>query len=180
MRFVISGEWTKNRLLQTIVVLFVLYMALLWLTNALLYFQKMSLSYRSVVEYYLGAEGRFLPPKSYQGMLEVTHFHLFAMGMLLLTLTHLMLFVPLHPRAKAWLIGLSFLSALADEGGGWLVRFVHPLFAYVKIGGFVLLEGSLAALIAASLWAVFFGSQGAYSGGQEQKTLAAGRGGVWP
>ena len=95
MRFVITGEWSRNRLLQTIVVLYSVYVAGLWLTNALLYFQKMNLWPSSVVDYYHGNEELFTSPRSYQGMLEVSHFHLFAMGMLLLVLTHLMLFVPL-------------------------------------------------------------------------------------
>jgi hypothetical protein len=95
VRFVVTGEWTRNRLLQTIVVLYALYVAGLWITNTLLYFSKMALTYSSVVEYYLGSDERFLSPRSYQGLLEVSHFHLFAMGMLLLVLTHLMLFVPL-------------------------------------------------------------------------------------
>jgi hypothetical protein len=162
VRFVITGEWTRNRLLQRIVVLYAIYVAGLWLTNAMLYFNKMSLSYGSVVEYYLGSEERFLTPRSYEGMLEVAHFHLFAMGMLLLVLTHLMLFVPLSGRAKAWLITLPFLAALLDEGSGWLVRFVSPLFAWAKIAGFLLLQGSLAALVALSLWAVLSGSQRNY------------------
>ena len=59
MRFVITGEWTRNRLLQTIVALYAIYVAGLWLTNALLYFSKMSLSYASVVAYYLGSEESF-------------------------------------------------------------------------------------------------------------------------
>jgi hypothetical protein len=162
VRFVITGEWTRNRLLQTIVVLYAVYVGGLWLTNALLYFSKMSLSAASVVEYYLGSEERFLSPRSYQGMLEVAHFHLFAMGMLLLVLTHLMLFVPLRPRTKAWLIALPFVAALLDEGAGWAVRFVHPGFAWAKIGGFLLLQGSLGALIVLALWAVFTGSQQNY------------------
>jgi hypothetical protein len=164
VRFVITGEWNRNRLLQTIVVLYSFYVIGLWVTNALLYFNKMSLSAASVVEYYLGSEERFLSPRSYQGLLEVSHFHLFAMGMLLLVLTHLVLFVPLSNRTKAWLIAVPFLSALLDEGSGWAVRFVHPLFAYLKIAGFLLLEGSLAALVGLSLWAVFSGSQSNYSG----------------
>ncbi len=159
MRFVITGEWTRNRLLQTIVALYALYVSALWVTNALLYFSKMSLSYASVVAYYLGSEQRFLPPRSYQGLLEVSHFHLFAMGTLLLVLTHLMLFVPLKNGTKAWLIALPFLSGFLDEGSGWLVRFVHPGFAYLKIASFLLLQGSLAALIIAALWAVFTGSR---------------------
>ncbi len=159
MRFVVTGEWTRNRLLQTIVVLYAVYVAGLWLTNALLYFSKMSLAPASVVEYYLGSEQRFLSPRSYQGLLEVSHFHLFAMGLLLLVLTHLMLFVPISNRAKAWLIVLPFGAAILDEGAGWLVRFGHPGFAWAKIGGFLLLQGSLAALIIVALWAVFVGSQ---------------------
>jgi hypothetical protein len=162
VRFVITGEWTRNRLLQTIVVLYAIYVGGLWLTNALLYFSKMSLSAASVVEYYLGSEERFLSPRSYEGMLEVAHFHLFAMGMLLLVLTHLMLFVPLAARAKAWLIVLPFAAALLDEGAGWAVRFVSPAFAVAKIAGFLLLQASLGALIVLSLWAVFSGSQNNY------------------
>lgn len=168
MRYVITGEWSKNRLLQLIIVIFVIYVTGLWLTNGLLYFQKMGLSYTSVTEYYLGSEERFLQPRTYQGMLEVSHFHLFAMGLLLLTLTHLMLFVPISSNLKAWFIVIPFSSALVDEGSSWLVRFVHPLFAYLKIAGFLALEISLAALIAVSLWAVLAGSQETYRNGQRQ------------
>jgi hypothetical protein len=162
MRFVITGEFSRNRLLQTIIVLFVLYVGLLWISNALLYFHKMDLTYTSVVEYYLGSEEKFMQPRSYQGMLEISHFHFFAMGMLLLTLTHLMLFVPLASRYKPLLITWSFLSAICDEGANWLVRFVHPLFAYFKIVSFLSLEISLAVLMGLSLWAAFSGSQEQY------------------
>ncbi len=169
MRFVVTGEWTRNRLLQTIVVLYSAYVSGLWLTNALLYFQKMSLTPASVVAYYLGSEERFLPARSYAGLLEVSHFHLFAMGMLLLVMTHLMLFVPLRNSTKAWLIALPFGAAFLDESAGWLVRFASPHFAWLKIGGFLLLQGSLALLIILSLWAVFSGSGENYSGDQEDK-----------
>ena len=168
MRFVITGEWTRNRLLQTIVVLYALYVIGLWLTNALLYFSKMSLTASSVIDYYLGSEERFLSPRSYQGLLEVSHFHLFAMGMLLLVLTHLILFVPLRNTTKAWLIIVPFFAAILDESAGWLVRFASPNFAYLKIAGFLLLEASLAVLVAVSLWSVFAGSQHNYNGGSSE------------
>jgi len=159
MRFVITGEWSRNRLLQTIIVIYCLYVALLWVTNALLYFEKMGLDYASVVAYYHGDEERFLSPRSYQGLLEVSHFHLFAMGMLLLVLTHLVLFVPLRNATKAWLVALPFAAALLDEGAGWAVRFIDPVFAYAKIAGFLSLQASLAALVGVSLGAVFAGGQ---------------------
>jgi hypothetical protein len=140
------------------------YVVLLWCTNAMLYFSKMSLYPSSVVDYYLGNEALFTSPRSYQGLLEVSHFHLFAMGMLLLVLTHLMLFVPLSNRSKAWLIAAPFASALLDEGASWLVRFVDPSFAWAKIAGFLALQTSLAVLVGLSLWTVFAGTQKNYNG----------------
>lgn len=166
MRFVVTGEWSRNRLLQTIVVLYVLYVAGLWVTNALLYFAKMGLTPGSVAVYYLGSEETFREPRTYQGLLEVSHFHLFAMGMLLLVLTHLVLFVPIRNRAKIWLIAVPFGSALLDEGSSWLVRYGGAAFAWLKIAGFLLLQGSLLALMGVSLWAVFSGSGRNYRSGE--------------
>jgi hypothetical protein len=162
VRWFVTGEWSRNRLLQTIVVLYALYVVGFWLTNTLLYFSKMGLTYASVVGYYLGSEAAFLPERSYQSLLEVSHFHLFAMGMLLLVLTHLVLFVPMAQKTKLVLIVVPFVSALVDESAGWLVRFVHPLFAYAKIAGFLALQTSLAVLVGVSLWAVFSGTQENY------------------
>jgi hypothetical protein len=159
VRFFVTGEWSRNRLLQTIVVLYAFYVVGFWLTNVGLYFSHMDLSYLSVVDYYLGSEARFQPARSYQGLLEVSHFHLFAMGMLLLVLTHLMLFVPVGNGTKLALIVIPFASALLDEGAGWGVRFAHPGFAYLKIAGFLALQTSLAVLVGVSLWAVFAGAQ---------------------
>ncbi len=162
MRFIVTGEWSRNRLLQVIVFLYVLYVAALWVTNALLYFAKMSLSYESVVSYYRGNEELFLSPRSYQGLLEVSHYHLFAFGMLLLLMTHLMLFIPVKSSWKVWLISVPFLAGFLDEGASWLVRFGHPGFAYLKIAGFLLLQTSLAVLIVISLWAVSVGASDNY------------------
>jgi hypothetical protein len=43
---------------------------------------------------------------------------------------------------------------LADEAGGWLVRFVNPLFSWFKIIAFLLLEFSLAALLVVIIYAL--------------------------
>lgn len=147
MRYFVTGEQHRKALLNALVLMFLGYIALLWVSNGLMYFNHMDLTPDSVVLYYLGSEEQFTPPRSYQGMLEVSHFHLFSMGMLVLTLTHLMLMTEFSVRLKIWLSGLTYLSALADEAGGWLVRFVDPLFAWFKIAAFLLLEFSLATLL---------------------------------
>ncbi len=148
MRFVVTGEWRENHLLRLILASFLVYVVIFWITNALLYFARMGLSYESVVAHYQGDAAQYLSPRSYLVLLEISHAHLFAMGILLLTLTHLVLFVPIGVPIKAALIVAAFVSALLDEAGGWLIRFGHPAFAYVKILGFAGLEITLGVMIA--------------------------------
>lgn len=149
MRFVITGEWSRNRLLRLIVFLFLGYMLLFVISSALLYFTRMGLDPGSVQLYFLGEPhlefGR--PPRPYASMVETSHMHLFAMGMLVMVLTHLLLFVPIKPAVKGWLVLIAFSAALLDEGANWLVRFVDPAFAWLKIGAFVTMELSLSALV---------------------------------
>ena len=165
MRFVVSAEWSRNRLLKVIVLCFLVYTLVLWVTNAGLYFTKMGLTPASVVEYYRGNEERFLQPRSVRGLLEVLHFHTFAMGMLLVTLTHLVLFVPISMRVKTWGIATAFVSGMAGELSGWGVRFVHPAFAYLKIGFFLALEGVILWLMVVVAWALLFEVPSAYADG---------------
>lgn len=147
MRFFVTGEQNRQLLLNSLILMFLGYVALLWISNGMMYFHKMGLTPESVIDYYRGSDQDFGQPKSYQSLLEVSHFHLFAMGMLVLTLTHLMLMTNLPLLIKVWLSGVIYFAALANEVAGWLVRFVHPDFAYFKIAMFLLLESSLAALI---------------------------------
>jgi hypothetical protein len=147
MRYFVTGEQQRKSLLNAMVLMFLGYVALLWISNGMMYFHHMDLTPQSVIAYYLGSEEQFTPPRSYQGMLEVSHFHFFAMGILIITLTHLMLMTEFSIQLKIWVSGLTYISALADEAAGWLVRFIHPAFAYFKIAAFLMLELSLAALL---------------------------------
>ena len=166
MRFVVTGEWTRNRLLKVIVWCFLVYTLVLWGTNAGLYFSKMGLTPGSVIEYYRGNEEKFLQPRSLQGLLETLHFHAFAMGILLVTLTHLVLFVPISMRTKAIGIATAFTSGMLGELSGWGVRFVHPGCAYLKILCFLLLEGSILWLVIAVGRALLMRAPSAYTQGQ--------------
>jgi hypothetical protein len=159
VRFTVTGEWDHNRLLQVVVVLYSFFVILLWITNWMLYFDAMDFTTASVVDHFLGNEAEFRSPRTYRGMVELAHFHLFAMGMLMMVLTHLALFVPVGTRLKIALVVVPFFSALASEGAGWLVRYGGAGFAWTKIAGVLLLQGSLAVLVAISLWSVFAGNQ---------------------
>lgn len=147
MRFFVTGEQNRHRIMNTIVLIFLIYMILFWISVGLMYFERMDLTVASVKAYYLGDPSRFTEPRSYQSLLEVSHAHLFSMGLLAVTLTHLLLFAEIDERIKLWLSLLVYAGAVGDELSGWLVRFVHPHCAYLKIFLFLMLETSLALLI---------------------------------
>ena len=119
----------------------------LWGTNFFFYFSKMGLTPRSVVDYYRGSEALFTQPRSFETMLETTHFHLPMMAVVVLILTHLAIFAPFSRRTKTWIISGTFGSALLEEGSGWLVRFVWTGFAILKILSFFVFQFFMAFLL---------------------------------
>ena len=50
-------------------------------------------------------------------MTETLHIHMAMMSVVLLLLTHLVIFIPMPQRTKVWLITATFVSALARGGG---------------------------------------------------------------
>ena len=69
MRYFVTGEQNRQLLLNTVVLLFMVYMLVLWVSIGLMYFHKMNLTADSVVAYYLGSEANFTEPRSYQSLL---------------------------------------------------------------------------------------------------------------
>lgn len=144
-----KGGFQNQPLMRLTLGLTLLFLVGLWITNFFMYFSKMGLTPHSVVEYYLGSETQFTLPRSYQSMLETSHFHLPIMAIVILMLTHLVIFVPLKNSLKVLLILISFLSAFLGEGAGWLVRFVSPHFAFLKILCFIVFQTMMGLLLAA-------------------------------
>jgi hypothetical protein len=149
MKYLQDGSHAHQPLMRLSLALTLLLLLGFWATNFAMYFSRMGLDAPSVVAYYNGSEADFRPARSAASMLETTHMHLPMMGLVLLLLTHLLIFVPLRASWKrAFIVGV-FLFAILSEGGGWLVRFVSPSLAPVKIAGFLGLQTGLAFLLAA-------------------------------
>jgi hypothetical protein len=153
-----SGGFQNHPLMRLTISLTLLLLFGFWLTNLVLYLSKMGLSPESVVTYYNGSEEEFLPPRTMGSMLEVTHAHLAMMAMVLLLLTHLVIFSPFGKGLKLFFVLATFGAAIASESGGWLVRFVSPSFAPVKIVGFFSLEALLGTLLVVVAWNLWRGS----------------------
>ena len=147
MKFLTKGDFNNSRLLQIILVFTLVYVLLLWVTNLLLYSERIGFTYDVIVNYYLGSEEEFKNPVSYIGLLEATHWHLFVFAMSLLLVNHLTVFSNLNQFLKLFLIIVSFLSGLGDMSAGWLIRFVSPSFAYLKLWSFIAFQISFLILL---------------------------------
>jgi hypothetical protein len=149
MKYMQNGGFQSHPLMRLTLSFTLLLLLGFWLSNFALYFAQMNLTPQSVVSYYSGSEEEYRLPRTYQTMLEVTHTHLPMMAVVLLLLTHLLIFVPLSFRSKTGIIVAAFVSALGFEAAGWLVRFTHPAFAWLKIIAFLTLQTILAFLLGA-------------------------------
>ena len=147
MKYMQEGGFQKNPLMRLTLGFSLGLLLVFWVSGWAMYFQRMDLRPSSVVDYYNGNEAEFGNPQSPATMTETLHIHMAMMSVVLLLLTHLVIFIPMPQRTKVWLITATFLSALAEEGGGWLVRFVSPSFASVKILGLLGLQGTTAVLM---------------------------------
>lgn len=142
-----TGGFQHNPLMRLTLFWTLAFAAGLWFTNGAMYLKRMSLSPRSVQAHYLGDEAEYSQPRSAASMLEVSHAHLATMGVMILLLTHLAIFAPWEDSAKKTVIALGFGSAFLGEASGWLVRFVSPHFAVLKVACFLAFQGTLALLI---------------------------------
>jgi len=149
VKYMVSGGFESRPLMRLSLGLTFVFLVLFVVSSFAVFFSKMSFDPRSVVDYYLGSEETFRPARTFGSMLEVAHAHLAMMAVVLLMLTHLFIFAPFSFRTKAWMISLAFVFALLDEGAGWLVRFVDPSFAVLKIAGFAGLQATMIFLLAA-------------------------------
>jgi len=160
VKYLQSGGFQNQPLMRLTLGLALLLLAGFWITNLALYFAHMGLDPASVADYYRGNEARFLPARSAQSLLEVTHMHLPMFALVLLLLTHLLLFAPMRTAVKVAFIVTAFGSALLSEAAGWMTRFWHPGFAWLKVAMFLAFQGTLAYLIVA-LGAFLVSAEGA-------------------
>jgi len=147
MNYMQQGGFQQHPLMRLTLCCTGVFLAAFVLTNFLLYFDRMDLTAASVVDYYRGSEAQFRPPRSYSSMLEVSHGHMAMMALVLLLLTHLAIFAPLSKRTRVLVVIIPFSAGLLSEASSWLVRYVHPGFAPLKILAFAVLQLSLIFLL---------------------------------
>jgi hypothetical protein len=92
---------------------------------------------------------------TYRKLLEVTHFHLFTMPVLLLILGHLFLATGLGEKSKlGWLIAASA-SVVVHLATPWLVRYVGPSLAWLHAVSGTALTLTMSVLTIGSMVAMW-------------------------
>jgi hypothetical protein len=148
MRVMMNGP-TQHLNSKVILGFFYFYFVLHWSTGLLMFYDKLGFSYQGVVRYFLGDPELFMNPRSFAGLLEVTHFHLFAMGLFFVVFSHLLMFTPFKGALKTGMIWVLGISLLLDIASSWLIRYVAECFAWLKLGSFWTLQAvSILMLIA--------------------------------
>lgn len=147
MRYMQTGNFRTNPLMRLTLIASLIFFCAFWITTALMFVTRLGLTPESVAAYYRGSEAAFTQPRTFSSMLEVTHGHLPVMALVALVLTHLYIFTPFSTFVKYSAIITFFAAAFFGEVASWLVRYVNPGFAYLKISAFVILEFTMAWII---------------------------------
>lgn len=151
-----ENKYTDINLLKLVMFFFSLLLMGFFFINLLVFYSKMGFSLGSIKEYYLGNPEKFLKPKTFEGMFKVFYPHIISMAVFSVAVGHFLIFagsslsIPLG-------IGL-FLFSFLDNLSGFLIRFLHPYFALLKLLSFVVLQGIilysvLLMLIRSKPWA---------------------------
>lgn len=147
--FTRKNNWLSDasREIRLIYTLFLIFALIGHLTFLAISIDRIGSSYEEIVGHYRGAEGEEMAfPKEFSELLEVTHFHAYIEGIVLLVLAHLFVAAPVSPGTKFWVIGLSFGSTLLDLISPWAIRYLSALAAYGQILAWTGMGGSYLPL----------------------------------
>ncbi len=136
--FTRRGNWLESASseIRVIYTAFLVFALVGHLSFVLIAVERVGPGYSEIVKHYRGGEGseEMAFPKEFIELLEVTHFHAYIEGIVLLVLAHLYVAVPISQKIKWGVIGLSFGSTFLDLLSPWIIRYVTPYAAFGQIG----------------------------------------------
>jgi hypothetical protein len=88
-------------------------------------------------------------------MMEVSHFHLFSVPVIVLILSHLLYGTPASTRTRLGLTIVTYAGAALELAAPWAVRYLAAGFAVLLLAGWVLLACGMLGMIGISLLSVW-------------------------
>tara|TARA_B100000029_G_C17246862_1_gene841243 strand:+ start:192 stop:695 length:504 start_codon:yes stop_codon:yes gene_type:complete len=107
-------------------------------------------------DYYRGSEEKMLFPKEPTELIETTHFHLFIMPLIFMTVGHLFLLSAWSKRWKTFVISSCFFYILLDLAKPWLIRYVAAEFGVLAPVNSALLGATMLLCIFVSIYEMWF------------------------
>ncbi len=123
----ISDSSTENKLVYSF---FLIFMLCGLATLAAFQFKIIGMSLEAIRQHYLGNETAMQFPKSFLSLLTTSHSHAFMMGIIYLTLAHIVLATGLKAITKRYLVSLGFIFILMDLILPWLIRYGNQQWAF--------------------------------------------------
>ena len=141
MKYMTNGGFQKNPQINLALTFSMVFLGLFWLLTFVLFISKLGFTPESIANYYRGSAVDFQPARNVNSMLEVSHGHAAMMVMVLLLITHLVIFTNGRPRNKRLIIIGVFSAGIINELSSWAIRFLAPSFALVKLVAFLSMQG---------------------------------------
>lgn len=119
-------------------------------------YQRTQLEPAGAAAYYRGDEEHFLFPKEPTELIETTHFHLFTMPLIFMTVGHLFLLSAWGQRWKTFIISSCFFYILLDIAKPWLIRYVAAEWGVLAPINSALLGATMLVCILVPLYEMWF------------------------
>ncbi len=126
-----------NKDVKLIYTFFLLFVAIGFITVAAFQLHIIGWSWQAIQQHYLGSQTELTFPRSFLQLLETTHFHAFMMGIIYLTLAHILIATKIKQRMKYILLVGGFVATLLDLLAPWGIRYISPLFIPLLIVGWI-------------------------------------------
>jgi hypothetical protein len=116
---------------------------------------RMGLDAHAIATYYRGGESEMSFPRTFWQLMEVSHFHLFTIPVVVLILSHLLYGTPAAARLRILLTSITFSGALLSAAGPWAIRYLAADFAYLLMVGWTLLATGMVLMVSLTLIAMW-------------------------
>jgi hypothetical protein len=136
MRFFISARLKDNKPLYYMVIFFLFLSLIFWLSSWLYFYSKYGFSYETLYKYFF-QDPEFPERISLAQLSEDLHIQTFLSAFYLLTIFALFILTSLPSSVKAFVLLLDFLSCAFYLYSDFLILYLSPTFAYLKLFSFI-------------------------------------------
>jgi hypothetical protein len=151
-----GGLWSLQWGTRFVYTLFLAFCVAGYAVMVALALARSGVSTEGIATYYRGDDAGLAYPKTDAELLELTHFHLFSMPLMLFVQGHLFLMTSWPRRLKTALVVAGAVGIAIDLAAPWLILHGSAAFAPAKNVGRVLMGAAFTAFAVVPLWEMWF------------------------